>query len=360
MKVSATRCVTRTSGLRLNAEVKRPAVNLRPKSAVKRRRRFSSCDAIYLGTNPSTEKTMSRLGIEHENGLIYEGADNPSHLMVPAPIISQCALVESPSEFENLPRGMLSDPFRWIFREDSFDPVSRVRRGRLFQSFTKNNRELVLVEAHSNSLSDSRRSRSDGRVPKELNVFIHCTELLGRPNRGEGLQLAIGHVGAHSLWRILQTEQMVNQDVLVTLRAESAFGILPALNMAQIPKENQKPVTDAYDRVMKVAYRDSPTSVVDQCRNLCAVLAGRWLRQLTGDEKAVHKDLGPCLTAIGKHVGENERRLIRAALETVNLLHPRAKDNERERLDLREVSNADAELALHATGFVLRELGLGY
>ncbi|WP_254605503.1 hypothetical protein [Burkholderia contaminans] len=158
----------------------------------------------------------------------------------------------------------------------------------------------------------------------------------------------------------MQTEQTVSQDVLVTLRAESAFGILPALNIAQIPEENQKSVVDAYDRVMKVAYRDSPTSVVDQCRNLCAVLAGRWLRQLTGDEKAIHKDLGPCLTAIGKHIGENERRLIRAALETVNLLHPRGKDNERERLDLREVSSEDAELALHATGFVLRELGWGH
>ncbi|WP_244195995.1 hypothetical protein [Paraburkholderia susongensis] len=321
---------------------------------------FSPWGAVYLGGHPPTEKHMSRLGIEHENGLVYEGTDNPSYLTVPAPIISQCALVESPSDLENLPRGMLSDPFRWIFREDSFDPVSRVRRGRLFQSFTKTNRELVFVEAHPNSLSDSRRSRSDGRVHKELNVFIHCTELLGRPNRAEGLQLAIGHVGAHSLWRILQTEQTVSQDVLVTVRAESAFGILPALNMVQIPEGNRKSVVDAYDRVMKVAYRDSPTSVVDQCRNLCAVLAGRWLRQLSGDEKAVHKDLGPCLTAIGKHVGENERRLIRAALETVNLLHPRGKDNERERLDLREVSNEDAELALHATGFVLRELGWGH
>lgn len=302
---------------------------------------------------------MSRLGIEHENGLVYEGADNPSHLTVPTPIISQCALIESPSDFDKLPCGMQSDPFRWIFREDSFDPVSRVRRGRLFQSFGEANRASVLVEPHPNLLSDSLRMAVGGRVSKDLNVFIHCTELLSRPKRGEGLQLAIGNTQAHSLWRILQTEQTVSQDVLVTLRAESAFGILPALKMSQISEENRKSVSDAYDRIMQVAYRDSPTSVVDQCRNFCAVVTARWLYKLTGNRAILEEDLGSCITAVKKHFGEKEQRLIRAALETVNLLHPRGKDNERERYDLREVSKEDAELALHATGFVIAELGWG-
>lgn len=303
---------------------------------------------------------MSRLGIEHDHGLIYEGTDNPSHLTVPAPIISQCALIESPSDLDDLPRGMLGDPFRWIFREDSFDPVSRVRRGRLFQSFEKANRVLYFVEAHPNLLSDIRRRTQDGRVRRELNVFIHCTELLGHANRGEGLQLAIGNTTAYSLWRILQTEQTVSHDVLVTLRAESAFGILPMLDTAKISEDGRKPVADAYDRVMKVAYRDSPTSVVDQCRNLCAVVSARWLYQRTKNEQVLVKDLAKCISAIKTEYGDGKYQLVRLALETVNLLHPRVKENERERYALREVSTEDAELALHATGFLLRELGWGH
>lgn len=302
---------------------------------------------------------MSSLGVEHDHGLIYEGTDNPNHLTVPAPIISQCTLIESPADFDKLPRGMQGDPFRWIFREDSFDPVSRVRRGRIFQSFGKTNRTSVFVEAHPNLQSDSRLRNDYGRIQKDLNVFIHCTELLGCPNRGEGLQLAIGNTQAHSLWRILQTEQTISHDVLVTLRAESAFGILPALKLEKIPEENQKSISSAYDRVMQVAYRDSPTSVVDQCRNLCAVVSARWLYALTGNKTILEEDLGGCITAIKKHFGEKEQRLIRAALDTVNLLHPRGKDNERERYDLREVSKEDAELALHATGFLITELGWG-
>ncbi|WP_254609548.1 hypothetical protein [Burkholderia lata] len=229
----------------------------------------------------------------------------------------------------------------------------------MFQSFHNNNRITVLADAHPSLSSDFGHGRNDGRVTKEMNVFIHCSDLLARPERGEGLQLAIGHVGAYTLWRILQTEQTVNQDVLVTLRAESAFAILPSLDTTKVPEDGRVAIMDAYNRVMQVAYRDSPTSVVDQCRNLCAVLSGRWLRELTGDEKSLHKDLGPCITAISKYFGENERRLVRAALETVNLLHPRGKDNERERLALREVSNEDAALALYATGFVIRDLGWG-
>jgi hypothetical protein len=173
------------------------------------------------------------------------------------------------------------------------------------------------------------------------------------------MQLAIGTVQAHSLWRILQTELTVNHDVVVTLRAESPFGVLPSLELDAIPEASRKAVTDAYERVMNVAYRDSATSVVDQCRNLAAVLGGRWLFQMTGNEKKLEDDLGACIGAIRDHFGEKSQRLVRAALETINLLHPRGKENERVRYGLREVSTEDAELALHAAGFVLREIGWG-
>ncbi len=303
---------------------------------------------------------MSRLGIEHQNGLIYEGRDNPSNLAVPTPMVSQCALIEAPADLQKLPQGMDGDPFRWVFREDSFDPVSRVRRGRVFQHFTGSNRESVSVDAHPFLPSDLNRGSGSGRLQKEMTVFIHCTQLVSRPNRGEGLQLAIGHAGAYSLWRILQTEQTVYQDVLVTLRAESAYGVLPALDLAQIPEDGRQAVTEAYERVLNVAYRDSPTSIVDQCRNLCAVLTARWLRQLTGDDKTLRDDLGRCISAVQSHFGDKGQRLVRASLEAVNLLHPRGKENERERYSLRAVSNADAELALYATGFVIREIGWGH
>lgn len=145
----------------------------------------------------------------------------------------------------------------------------------------------------------------------------------------------------------------------VTLRAESAYGVLPTLDVTKIPEDGRQAISEAYERAMNVAYRDSPTSIVDQCHNLCAVISARWLYQLTGEAKSLHEDLGACISAIKKHFGDGGHRLVRASLETVNLLHPRGKANEQERYGLRAVSNADAEFALHATGFLIREIGWG-
>ena len=71
---------------------------------------------------------------------------------------------------------------------------------------------------------------------------------------------------------------------------------------------------------MNVAYRDSSTLIVDQCRNLWAALIARWLREETGNDKTLHDELGNCLSAVKHHFGEGGHRLVRASLETVNLL----------------------------------------
>ncbi|BCQ28162.1 hypothetical protein NK8_63510 (plasmid) [Caballeronia sp. NK8] len=299
---------------------------------------------------------MSRLGIDRATGQIFEGKDHPRYLAVPTPVVSQCKLIETPSDLPQLPLGLDSHPFGWVFREESFDPVSRVRRGRLYQKLGNSGWEQMLVDASTFAISDYSSKRNDGRLYKELCVYAQCSELLGSPDRGEGLRLAIGVAGSFSTWQILQTESTVSQDVLVTLRAESALGIMPSLHEARIHTESLPAVKRAYQRVLNAAYRELPTSVVDQCRNLCVVLISRWLYQLSGDASLLGEDLARCICAIQRHFGQGSHVLLRSALEVVNMLHPRGKENERHRRNLREVTEDDANLAVHATGFVLREI----
>ena len=52
-----------------------------------------------------------------------------------------------------------------------------------------------------------------------------------------------------------------------------------------------------------------------------------------------------------------ERHAVANLADTVAKLHPRGKANEQENLDLRLPQEEDAELCLHAVGFVMRELG---
>lgn len=303
---------------------------------------------------------MARLGFDRRTGLVYEGVDAPTHPVWPTPALSQATLIEKPEDLTRIPGDFDSNTFGWTFIDGSFDPGSRVRRGRLFQKFGNVSWEMTQVEAHPAINSDLLKAANNGgRVGKELSVYIECTDLLQKPNRGEGLQLALGRKDGHSLWRILQTERIASGDVLVTLRAESAFGVIPQLDATQIAIDGLPGVQTALDRVVNSAYRELPQSVVDHCRNAAVMLISRWMQKVTQANRPVEQDLGHWINTLRKQFGDGERVALRSALETINRLHPRGKDNESHKYSLRHIDELDAEYALHALSFVIREVNWG-
>jgi hypothetical protein len=236
---------------------------------------------------------MSRLGIERTTGLVYEGRGDPTFPAWPTPVVSQATLIEKPEDLQKLPSSLDTDPFSWMFRESSFDPVSRVRRGLLFQKMGNIGWEPVMVEGHPASSTDQHVIRHMGpRLSKDLSVYLECSGLLNTHRKGEGMRLAIGSRDGYSMWKILQTERTVNLDVLVTLRAESVFGILPTLDKSKVSPTDVRKVEAALSRVLDAAYRELPTSVVDQCRNAVCVAVTCWAKMSDDGEKSLHPDLG--------------------------------------------------------------------
>jgi len=301
---------------------------------------------------------MARLGFDRRTGLIYEGMEGPTHPVWPTPALSQATLIETLKDLERIPGDF--DGLGWTFIDGSFDPSSRIRRGRLFQKFGAVSWELTQVEAHPAINSDLLKAANNaGRVGKELSVYYECTELLQKPNRGEGLQLALGRKDGHSLWRILQTERIASGDVLVTLRAESAFGVIPQLDANQIATDGMLGVQAALDRVVNSAYRELPQSVVDHCRNAAVMLTSRWMQKVTHAARPTERDLGYWINAVKSQFGDGERVALRSALETINRLHPRGKDNELHKYSMRQVNEHDAEYAVHALAFLIREVNWG-
>ena len=71
-----------------------------------------------------------RIGFERDTGHVYEGTGAPQFAVCPPPLLSQAKLIETPDDSRAPARGLNADPFAWVFREERFDPVSRVRRGR--------------------------------------------------------------------------------------------------------------------------------------------------------------------------------------------------------------------------------------
>lgn len=72
------------------------------------------------------------IGIDRNTWLVYEGVSTYGHGIWPLPVISMATLIENEDGWKTLP----TSPFQYetgsIFREDSYDPVTRIRRGRLY------------------------------------------------------------------------------------------------------------------------------------------------------------------------------------------------------------------------------------
>lgn len=300
---------------------------------------------------------MSRLGIDVNTGLVYEGFSGPTHPIWPTPPVCNATLIGTPNDFKKIPQSFAGNPFGWVFVETSFDFGTRVRRGRLYQHLAGSNKETVQVEAHPAVHSDLFKAANNGwRVPRELTLYIEGTDLLQHRHRGQGLRIALGQVDAYSMWKIVQVERSIGSDVFLTLRAESALSILPELDTTRIAPSSFADVKSAYDRAVDAAYRELPTSVIDQCRNAAVIFISRWMQQEESAELPVEKDLGAWITAMKHKFSDRDKVALRSTLEIIAKLHSRGKDNERHKMSLRIVNEDDAALAIQALGFILREI----
>jgi hypothetical protein len=293
------------------------------------------------------------LGICNNSGVVYEGfgaADLPSF---PTPSITQAKLIQTEADWDQLPQGLMQDPLQWVFREDSFDPVTRTRRGRLFEpqpGQAQPNQQRVGPHPFEDPMM--RQVGREGRVAKTLYTFSACNPLLNMPSQGQGMVLALGGVRASSAWRIIQTEALANGAVMVTLKALSVFGIIPAVDLNQIAEPFRPAVAEAIDRVLDSAFRETPISVVDHCRATLTVLLSRWLVQNGHEnEQALALDLGQLANKIEKRSMDCSAKVS----QIVARLHARGKPNEQHARGLRSPDNSDSEFALNAVGLVLRE-----
>jgi hypothetical protein len=292
------------------------------------------------------------IGYDNNTGHVYQGANSPEFAVVPPPLLTLARLVESPADLQVLPRDLHQSPLDWVFREASFDPVTRIRRGLLFEPFPAGQPDSVLTRGHLAHQFDDLMRR--GSLTKQLFHFWPCTTLLNRPRAGHGMKMALGQ-STWSMWRIVQVERVVGDDVLITLKALSAFNILPELRYEAIDEQHRPSVQRAIERVLDSAFRETAISIIDQCRNAAVVLLGRWMASHGASETSIGPDLGKLVHRI--RAEPFQRFAVAAAAEMVNLLHPRGKANEQETKGYRLAQEEDAEAAVHAIGFIMRELG---
>ncbi len=290
------------------------------------------------------------LAFDDWNKILYEGDDNTLHALYPQPVVSK-AIFDPQIHLDVNTGASLEGGDSVLFREDQFDPTTRIRRGRFYGV---------------RSLGDHNEYQ-----PARVQHFPYSEPLGNRPTlrfkvyRAIGLpsprpdlsrsQVVLGTPPYAVVWRVVYLEQMNNRELLFTLKAQSSFGILPMLDEELVPKDSLVPVRGAVEKVLDAAYTYQPTPIVDVCREATRVVLAAWLAR--EGEQVDDKDLGEMLKGpFPERVG------IQSAATLINRLHPRGKSSETARqaakgVALRPLVDEDAAMAVDLFGFLLREVG---
>lgn len=291
---------------------------------------------------------MKRIGVDQSTHDLYESVADSWHPVWPsAPVLSVAAFV---APEENAPTLNELDRAEMVFREDSFDAVTRIRRGRFYGSSSDLRPSTKFTLLHPVYGDAGSNSVQVGSKYCERSLFVF-DQLQGRPSQHI---VAIG--SGDSLWRILGAERIVTGEYLVTLKARHALGVLPELNADAVPERGRQKAIELFEKLVDSAYRESPVSVVDNAKDAAQWCLATWAAHKWSDESLFEKELGPLISCV-EAKGKEKPKIILSTSHILARLHPRRKPNEQERLSLRPLIEADAEFALAAMGLLLREFG---
>ncbi|MHB0991700.1 MAG: hypothetical protein ACYC0M_10530 [Burkholderiales bacterium] len=280
-------------------------------------------------------------------GFFYEGDSQDLRAIHPTPTISSVTCPFITSDGGNVV----------IFREDSFDPVTRIRRGRLYIGGRRGEgwASIRVDDGFYRQFSPyGQASQGNNWQPDESYDAWQANDI--HPKDVNGQIVRIGANGYVTPWRIVDAEHITIGHVLLTLRANSLLGVIPELVNEITDKDgntvDSKPVQAALDSLVDAFHRQQAIPTVDVARETARVILTYWIGQ-----SANTKDLGKVINEIPKN-----KDMAQWAASIINRLHPRGKSAEQENqaangVRLRPVAWEDTEVSVHLVGMLLREIG---
>lgn len=288
------------------------------------------------------------IGIDTDRGLFYEGYSNGNNRPIwPEPILIPAKFV-SPTE-EN-PKLEVPKNHGYQFREDYFDLVSRIRRGR-FYYINGSEPQTWKVPNHPGDPWETPMPTDGLGWLKKLVTFNRASIWESFVKDEQSPPIVLLGVGERfTIWTIINIEITATCEEIVTLKGRNSFGILPHLKNDAIPKEFQAGLNEKLDKFANEVHRSSPDSVIDRARD-AATQACLTHFNLKGKGA---KDLGDLATEL-----KSNNLLIAAnAASILAILHSRTKAAEQARREnLPQIREQDTDLATQCLGTLLCELG---
>ena len=257
---------------------------------------------------------------------------------------------ESPARLSNV-----AIPGEIVFREDSYDPTTRIRRGRFYRQSQRTAQiPSGLVHHMPYPRPIETVGGSGGPVFEFQSTYEQHNELNSALITSRDYDVLIGQSPAETRWRVIDAESLNDGTTLFTLKSLSTFGLLPVL------ETNNPEIVSAAEKVLDAALKFPPVSIVDVCREAArAIIAKKY-----GEAFSSAKDLGDLIKKLDLELPKDDIMMISSAAKIINRFHPRGKTAEQEKRanagrPLRSIIDEDANLAVRLIGFLLTELELG-
>lgn len=292
------------------------------------------------------------IGIEVHTGLVYEGPNNMGYAIWPSPVLLQAVIYSSDTENLIPAKPNELSPFTFLFREDSYDTLSRVRRGRLYRA---GNTQPVpwRVNAHPALAEEQRLTNIRGGISQKSLYTFSSIRL--RPHlESEKIDRPIFVLGSDlgfTVWSLVNVETSASREELISLRARQSIGALPRLIEGKISKASAKRVIDFIQKLEADIYSAGSESVIDRAREAATAITSAYLQEHNSIQPG--GDLGKLATQLQKASYE----VAGNAASIVARLHARGKHAEQERRILRPIHEQDAQLAIQCVGTILCDIG---
>lgn len=290
---------------------------------------------------------MDHLGFDPRSGAVFEGDWDKGFRVFPTPLILPVQFIDLDEKKSSNASGETD----LLFREDSFDPIVKMRRGRVYYKRDGDQPKTWRVhDPHDESLE---RGTWGNGVAQTTELQTYDRDLLTERLKTGSLPHPIVALGSNphiSYWNIVSIERNFMGTPVLSLRARHSLGDIPELIESAIPERIRKPVIQELGKVESSMNRLGPDEVVDRCRGVLSLVFG------TLSDKA-GMDLSKAIEAYVRKHADNRDDLCSWSGKIVARLHSRTKPNEKMAKELRAVTDDDANLALECMKFVLIERG---
>jgi len=285
------------------------------------------------------------IGIDEHARLYYEGSSGGAIPLWPSPpFFTAATIVRSDKDRLLIPGEINLSRATLLFREDYFDPVTRIRRGRFYNAGDGARQQEWVVPPHPALPLEASGAVYRGQLRKSLLVYFdwpasHHLQPL------QGIVVVLGTVSAMTQWRVISMERISSNEDLVTLKSRSNIGVLPELADDKLPTAHKQRINQFVANVVDTAYRGGAESVIDRCCDMASAV-------LSAYYDAPEKPLGHLATI----ARDQNKRIVGNAASILAQLHARGKPQEQQIRRVRHPQDEDAALALECAGTILREI----